>query len=173
MRKTKRPAVRGLAALAVMAAVVTGLALWPSGQGKGGQQAAARARQYLNVTACLLTGSGGIAPGTPGAPVWRAMQAASLATHVMVSYLPDAGRATAATMLNSLASRQCGVIITTGTPAAEVIKAAKDYRHQSFMLVAAPGPVTAAGMTNAIFVSPANARERIGQVIHALAAQAH
>jgi len=31
------------------------------------------ARQYLNVTACLLTDSRGIAPDTPGAPAWAAV----------------------------------------------------------------------------------------------------
>src|SRR6266576_62940 len=85
-------------------------ALWPSNPATAPQ-----ARYYLNVTACLLTDSRGIAPGTPGAPAWAAMQNASLATHVMVSYLPDSGPGHATVMLDTLVQRHCGVIITTGT----------------------------------------------------------
>lgn len=151
-------------------AAVTGSALWPFGH----HQPAARpqARHYLDATACLLTDPGGIAPGTPGAPVWKAMQTASLATHVMVTYLPDTGRADAAVILSTLMQRQCGVIITTGTPAAKVIKAAKADRHQNFVLVAASGTAGPAGVPNTIVVSPASAPARIDQAIRALASQA-
>jgi hypothetical protein len=142
----------------------------------GNHQQAARtqARQYLNATACLLTDPSGITPGTSGAPVWKAMQAASLTTHVMVSYLPAAGPATSKVMLGTLMERQCGVIITTGTPAAEVIKAAKADRHQSFMLVAPSGPAGTAGPTgtagisNLVVVSPASVPRRIDQAIRGL-----
>jgi hypothetical protein len=151
-------------------AAATGSSPWPFGH----QQPAAvpQARHYLDTTACLLTDSRGIAPGTPGAPVWKAMQDASLATHVMVSYLPDTGRADAAVMLSTLMERQCGVIITTGTPAAKVIKAAKADRRQSFVLVAASVPASPAGAPNTIVVSPAGAPARIDRAIRALAAQA-
>ena len=51
---------------------------------------------------CPLTDSRGIAPGTPGAPAWAAMQSASLATHVMVGYLPGTGPGNATLMINTL-----------------------------------------------------------------------
>jgi len=47
---------------------------------------APRARQYLAFTACLLTGSRGLA-GAKGAEAWAGMQAASLATRAKVEYL--------------------------------------------------------------------------------------
>jgi hypothetical protein len=161
------------AAAAVTAGIIaaaTGTSLWPFGH----QQSVAvpQARHYLDTTACLLTDSRGIAPGTPGAPVWKAMQNASLATHVMVSYLPDTGRSDAAVMLSTLMERQCGVIITTGTPAAKVIKAAKADRQQNFVLVAASVPASPAGTPNTTIVSPAGAPARIDRAIRALASQA-
>jgi hypothetical protein len=162
------------AAAAVTAGViaaVTGSALWPFGHHQ--QAAGPQARHYLDATACLLTDPGGIASGTPGAPAWKAMQTASLATHVMVSYLPDTGPADATVMLSTLMERKCGVIITTGTPVAKVIKAAKADRHQSFVLVAAG--TAGAGLTrtsNTIIVSPSGAPARIDEAIRALASQA-
>lgn len=158
------------AATAAVVAVVTGSAPWPFGSSR--PQAGAQARRYLDATACLLTGPGGIAPGTPGAPVWQAMQAASLSTHVMVSYLPATGTADAAVLLSTLADRRCGVIITAGTSAAKVITAARARRQQAFVLVAAQGPADTAGPPNAVVVSPAAAPARVSQAIRGLAAQA-
>src|SRR5581483_7883862 len=66
---------------AVVAAALTGWALRP------GPAPAPQARQYLDVSACLLTGPRGVTPGAPAAPTWAAMEKASLTTHVMVSYL--------------------------------------------------------------------------------------
>jgi hypothetical protein len=170
--RTRLAAGISVAAAAVVTAglIAAATGSWPFGH----HQPAARpqARHYLDVTACLLTDSRGIAPGAPGAPAWKAMQAASLATHVMVSYLPDAGRAGAAVMLSTLMERQCGVIITTGTPAAQVIKAAKADRQQNFVLVSAAVPASPAGTPNTIIVSPAGAPARIDRVIRALAAHA-
>lgn len=154
-------------AAAVLAiAGVTAWMLWPR------PAAAPQARQYLNVSACLLTDPKGVAPGTPAAPVWAAMQSASLATHVMVSYLPATGPATASLMLSTLMERNCGVIIATGAPAADVVKAARSDRHQEFVLVAAPGAAGAGGVPNLVVVSPAGAAARIDQAIRTLAAQA-
>jgi hypothetical protein len=157
-------------------AAVTGSPLWPFGSSRP-HAAGPHARVYLNATACLLTDPGGIAPGTPGAPAWRAMQAASLATHVMVSYLPDTGPGDAGVMLSTLAQRRCGVIIATGIPAAKVIKAARAQRRQKFLLVvspghASPGHAAPAGPPNAVIVSSAGAPARIDQAIRALAGQA-
>jgi hypothetical protein len=159
-------------AVAVTVAVVTGSAPWPFGSSRPHAGTGPQARPYLDATACLLTGPSGIAPGTPGAPVWRAMQAASLATHVMVSYLPDTGPADAAVLLSTLVERRCGVIITSGTSAATVIKVASAGRQQAFVLVVAPGPAVLAGPPNTVIVSPAGAPARVGRAIRVLAAQA-
>ncbi len=153
------------AALVVAAGSVT-WAFWPANPATAPQ-----ARHYLNVTACLLTDSRGIAPGTPGAPAWAAMQSASLATHVMVSYLPDAGPGDATDMLNTLVERHCGVIIATGTAARPVLAAARAYPHQRFLLVAAH-PATGAPTPNAAVVTVADAPQRIDQAIHTLASAA-
>jgi hypothetical protein len=129
-------------------------------------------RRYLDVTACLLTTPSGIAPGTPGAAAWAAMQTASVDTHVMVSYLPEPGPADAAVMLATLTERQCGVIIVAGPAPAQVFKAAKAYPHQRFMLVAVLGTAAAAVPSNTVVVSAATVPKRIDQALHALAAQA-
>jgi hypothetical protein len=130
-----------------------------------------QARQYLNVSACLLTDSRGVVPGTPAAPVWAAMESASTATHVMVSYLPDTGPADVTPMLSTLIQRQCGVIITTAADASQVISAAKADPGQHFLLITATGAVTTAAPENATIVSSAAAADRIDQTIHALATQ--
>lgn len=150
----------------VIAAAVAAWAVWPS------PSPPPHARRYLDVSACLLTGPSGIAAGTPEAPVWAAMQSASLATHVMVSYLSDTGPADTGPMLNTLIERQCGVIVATGTAAADVIAAGKANPHQQFLLVSAPGAASAAGTPNTIVVSEADAAGRIDHVIRALAANA-
>jgi hypothetical protein len=131
-----------------------------------------QARQYLNVSACLLTDSRGVVPGTPAAPVWAAMESASTATHVMVSYLPDTGPADVTPMLGTLIQRQCGVIITTTADASQVISAAKADPSQHFLVVTGAGAVTTPAPENATIVAPAAAADRIDQTIHALAAQA-
>lgn len=154
------------AAAVVAAAGVAAWAWWPR------PAAVADARQYLDVSACLLTGPGGVAAGSPAAPVWAAMRSASLATHVMVAYLPDAGPADVRPVLNTLIERRCGVIIATSGAAAGVIAAGKANPGQRFLLVAAPGVAAAAGTRNTVVVPAADAPGRIGHVIRALAANA-
>jgi len=154
----------GASVTIIAVAAVATWAFWPRAA------AAPHARSYLDVTACLLTAPSGIAPGSPGAPVWAAMRSASLATHVMVSYLPDTGPADASDMLSTLAERQCGVIIATGTAARQVIKVAKAHPRQHFLLVAAPGTPAAQVPANTVIVPAADAPGRIGQAIRALAA---
>jgi hypothetical protein len=156
---------RWFALAVVIAIAAAGWMMWPR------HSAAPRARQYLNVSACLLTDQAGVNPGTPGASVWAAMESASLATHVMVSYLPDTGPTDITPMLNTLVQRKCAVIITAGAEASQVIGTARANPHQHFLLVAA-GPGAAPAAPNTIIVTPAAASARIGQVIHALAAQA-
>lgn len=166
---TGRGTVRIWLVLMGLVAVGAGTAawlLWPR------PAPAPQARQYLNVSACLLTDSRGVVPGTPAAPVWAAMESASLATHVMVSYLPDTGPADVTPMLGTLIQRQCGVIITTTAEPSQVISAAKADPGQHFLLVTAAGAATTAAPANAAIVSPAAAAGRIDQTIHALAAQA-
>jgi hypothetical protein len=166
------------AAVAAVAVAVAAVATWLSWPRPA---VTPHARSYLDVTACLLTAPSGIAPGTPGAPAWAAMQTASLDTHVMVSYLSEPGPADAAVMLATLTERQCGVIIVAGPAPAQVFKAAKAYPHQRFMLVTALGApaVTVPSKTgpsktvpsNTVVVSAASAPKRIDQALHALAAQ--
>jgi hypothetical protein len=152
-------------AAGVAAAVIAVWVLWPH------PAAPPQARQYLNVSACLLTDPDGIVAGAPGAKVWAAMESESLATHVMVSYLPDTGPGDVTPMLNTLVERQCGVIIATGSASVQVIEAAKANPRQHFLLIAGSGTVAAAP-SNAVVVSPSAAPGRIDQAIHALAAQA-
>ena len=153
------------AAVLLAAAGVTAWALWP-------RPAAPQARQYLNVSACLLTDPKGVGPGTPAAPVWAAMQSASLATHVMITYLPATRPADVKPMLNTLIQRQCGVIIATGTATGGVVEAGKANPHQRFLLVTAPGSAAPAATPNTTVVSMAAAPRRIDQAIRALAAHA-
>ena len=149
----------------VIAGAVVAWGVWPS------PSPAAQTRRYLDVSACLLTGPNGIAAGTPAAPVWAAMRSASLATHVMVSYLSDTGPADVGPMLNTLIERQCGVIVATGDVAADVIAAGHANPHQQFLLVAASG-ASVTGTSNTTVVSQAAAAGRIDQVIRTLAANA-
>jgi hypothetical protein len=97
------------------------------------------------------------------------MQKASLTTRVMVSYLPDTGTADAPVMLNTLVQRHCGVIITTGTTARQVLGVAKANPHQRFLLIANPRAAGPATTPNVVIVTAANAPGRIDQVIHTLA----
>jgi hypothetical protein len=156
-------AVGAVAVLAV-AGVVT-WSVWP-------RPAPPHARQYLSVSACLLTDQSGIVAGSPAAPVWAAMQSASLATHVMVSYLPATGPSDVTPMLNTLVQRQCAVIIATGSASSAVAAAGKANPQQRFLLVAAPGTPAAPATQNTVVVSQADAAGRIGQVIRSLAASA-
>ena len=151
----------------VIAAAVVAWGVWPSSPAPAPQ-----ARRYLDTSACLLTGPGGIASGSPAAPVWAAMQSASLATHVMVTYLSDTGPADVGPMLNTLIERQCGVIVATSDARAGVIAAGKANPHQQFLLVAASGASSVTGTSNTTVVSQADASGRIDQVIRILAANA-
>jgi hypothetical protein len=101
--------------------MVAALAVAGSVAGCSSSAPVPRARQYLDVSACLLTDPSGIAAGAAGAPVWSAMESASLATHVMVSYLPDTGPGDVGPMVNTLVERKCGVIITAVAPPAAVV----------------------------------------------------
>jgi hypothetical protein len=164
--RTGRVRIWLAAGVVVIAAAVAAWGVWPS------PAPAEQARHYLDTSACLLTGPSGIVVGAPAAPVWAAMQSASLATHVMVSYLSDTGPTDVGPMLNTLIERHCGVIVATSDAAADVLAAGKANPHQQFLLVAAPGAASAAGTANTTVVSQADASGRIDQVIRTLAANA-
>lgn len=107
-----------------------------------------RARQYLSFSACLLTGSRGLA-GPQAAQAWAGMQDASLATRAKVEYLSAMGPQTTAAALPFLASlvqRDCNVIIAVGrAPLAAVSQAAPRYPAVRFAAVggqASSGNVT-------------------------------
>jgi hypothetical protein len=156
-------------AVAAVVLVVVGWLLWSR---PAPVAAAPRARQYLDTSACLLTGASGVTPGTPGGRAWQAMESASRASHVMVSYLPAAPAAATAT-LNTLIERQCGVIVVTGASRAQVASAAKASPGHQFILVTtstAAGP--AAVPSNTVVVPAADAPGRIDQAVTALAGTA-
>lgn len=75
-----------------------------------------RARQYRDVTACLLTDARGVA-GAEAAPVWAGMQEASLTTRAKVQFLEVDGPETvdnARTYLGSLVLSRCDVVVAVG-----------------------------------------------------------
>lgn len=92
-----------------------------------------RARQYLDFTACLLTGEQGIADAA-AAPAWAGLQDASLATHAKVQYLAVTGPQTvenATPFLASLAQAGCNLVFAAG----DVPVAAIDQHHKEFPAV--------------------------------------
>lgn len=143
-------------------------ALWPRPAA-----IAPRARQYLDASACLLAGADGVTPGTPGGRAWHAMESASLASHVMVSYLPATRPSAVPTLLSTLVERRCGVIVVTGGTRAQVAAAAAASPRHRFIFVvstAAAGP--SAVPPNTIVVPAGQAPARIDQEVSALAGTA-
>jgi hypothetical protein len=160
--------------LAVLAAAVVGVAgwvAWPRLAPAPARAAVRTGREYLDASACLLTGPGSVAAGAAGAPVWAAMSSVSVVTRVMVSYLPDTGPSDAGVMLNTLVLRRCGVIITTGTAVGLVARVARADPGQRFLVVSAAGGAGSGVPANVSVVSPAGAAAAAGQAVHALAAQ--
>ncbi len=85
----------------------------------------ARARQYRDYTACLLTDEHGIA-ADPAKAIWAGMQSASLATRVKVQYLAVVGEQTtdnAVPFLRSLAQGHCGLVFGAGPVASAAVRA--------------------------------------------------
>jgi basic membrane lipoprotein Med (substrate-binding protein (PBP1-ABC) superfamily) len=104
-----------LAGVAVFMLIV-GLSVWIFWPGGGPKKEPARARQYLEVTACLLTDEHGIA-ADPAKTMWGGMQSASLATRAKVEYLAVVGQQTpdnAVPFANSLAQGRCAVVFAAG-----------------------------------------------------------
>lgn len=124
----------------VLLVVCALVAVWVFG---GDDEAAsppdARARQYRNVDACLLTGEDGIGAGTPAAAVWQGMEAFSGDTRVRVTHVPVMGEQSAANALphlNGLIQRDCEVVLATGRAQTEAVrKAAAGHPRVRFVVV--------------------------------------
>lgn len=163
-RTIQRIDIRIRAGVAVIiAGAVAGITLWAlSTPGTPPP----RARRYLQFKACLLTDSKGIS-GSAAAPLWQAMQKASLATRARVQYLPVAGPATAANAtpyLNALIQRHCDIILATGTAQTAAVTAqAPLHPHSHFLIVGATAPQ--ANIT--AIPSPAAASKIITDAVHA------
>jgi hypothetical protein len=170
MDKGRGQAGAVIAAVAVAGVVVAAAwSLWPRPAAVAGP----RARQYLDMSACLLTGSAGIDQGTPGALAWRAMQSASLASHVMVSYLPASGPGSVRALLSTFAERRCGVVVVTGASQVQVASAAKADPGQRFILVTGTASAASAAMpANALIVPAVRAPGLIDREVTALAGAA-
>ena len=117
--------------VAILLAAVLTWALWPS-------QVEPRARQYRDVTACLLTDRQGVT-GTDAAPVWAGMQAASARTHGQVRFLEVTGDQTvdnARAFVGTLLLGRCAVIVAAPGIADGAVRAvAAQYPAQQFLVV--------------------------------------
>ena len=111
--------------------------LWPS------PQAEPRARQYRDVTACLLTGQAGVT-GAQAAPVWAGLQAASARTHGQVRFLEVTGDQTvdnAKSFAGSLVLGRCSVIVAEPGIADGAVRAvAGEHPEQQFVVVGGAAP---------------------------------
>lgn len=118
----------------------------------------ARARQYQDFDACLLTGEDGITAGTPAAPVWQGMERASGDTRVRVTHVPVMGEQTAANALphlNGLIQRDCEVVLATGpAQTATVRKAADSHPRVRFVVVGSAAGDRGATPGNLTVVAP-------------------
>ncbi|HEY0718243.1 MAG TPA: hypothetical protein VGD68_11560, partial [Streptosporangiaceae bacterium] len=150
--RSARPARRRgwVAAIGVTAAGVLTAVLLIVFLPRGGTPLAGpgRARQYLAFDACLLTDAHGLA-GSRAAQAWTGMQAASVATHARVEYLPVAGAQTAGAArpyLASLVQRHCSVVIAVGAaPVSAVSAEARQFTSVRFAVVG--GHATAPNVT--------------------------
>lgn len=127
--------ITGGAAVAVVAGLLTWV-LWPEPP---------RQREYLDATACLLTGEQGVTE-EPARTVWTTMQSASVKSLVRVQNLQVNGPQTvenAAAHLASMTDGGCGVIVATGPAQIDAVtRAASGHGDIRFLTV---GGGTAAG----------------------------
>lgn len=133
----RRGAWAGGGALLVVCALV---AVWTfGGDDETASPPDARARQYQDIDACLLTGEDGIKAGTPAASVWQGMEAASDDTRARVTHVPVVGEQNAANALphlNGLIQRDCEVVLATGPAQTETVrKAAGSHPRVRFVVV--------------------------------------
>lgn len=125
--------------------------LWPS------PPAEPRAREYRDVTACLLTDRAGVA-GAQAAPVWAGMQAASARTHGQVRFLAVTGAQTvdnAETFAGSLVLGRCAVIVAEPGIADGAVRAVAG-RHPEQRFVVVGGAAVSAGNVSRVDGSPAS-----------------
>jgi hypothetical protein len=145
-----------------LAATVGGLLAWPSSS----SGTAPQARGYLeSFTACLLTGSRGLAAAQT-ALLWRGMQDASLATQAKVEYLPVmSGSTTAAALpyLASLVERHCNVVVAAGGAEVAVVSA-QASRFPSVQFVV-PGPAAAGSHVIGLRGPPSALPDAVASVI--------
>ncbi|MFF5229384.1 hypothetical protein [Dactylosporangium sp. NPDC000521] len=118
----------------LVVAIVLMVSLWPDPAPES------REREYLQFTACLLTPADGVRDPA-AAPVWKAMQDASLQTQAKAQYLEISGAQTvdnAVTFLNSLAQGDCDLIFASGDlPVQAVVKGASTFPAERFVTVGA------------------------------------
>ncbi|MEV6964290.1 hypothetical protein AB0M47_04165 [Hamadaea sp. NPDC051192] len=130
--------------------VVAGFLLWPRADTEP------LARQYRDVSACLLTDSAGIAAADVQ-PVWAGMQDASLQTLGQVRYAEIAGEqdiANGRTFVNTLVLGKCLVIVGAGKLPVETIAAvARESPQQRFVIVSSGGPALTPGTGNLSLIS--------------------
>jgi hypothetical protein len=153
-----RPRQLAVAALALSLGVVAAWAFWPDPR--------PRQREYLDATACLLTDEKG-ATGKDAAPIWSAMQDASVSSLVRVQYLPVNGPQTAdnaRAYVASLAGGKCGVVIAVGTAQVDAVTAiAHTFPAARFVTVGGGSP------SANVSVVEASDLATIGQQVSALA----
>lgn len=119
--------------LAVAVLVVVMVVWW-----SGSAEEEPRARQYHDVTACLLTDSRGVV-GDEAASVWAGMQEASLSTLTKVQFLEVDGPETvenARSYLGSLVLGGCDLVVAVGQAQVGAVSAdAAAYPDLRFVVV--------------------------------------
>jgi basic membrane lipoprotein Med (substrate-binding protein (PBP1-ABC) superfamily) len=129
-----------------------------------------RQREYLDVTACLLTDANGVT-GEAARPVWAALQEASVDSRARVQYLAVAGpptQANAEAHVASLAGSRCGLVVAVGPEQTEAVSAtAMTFPRVRFVTVD-----SGASSDNVAVVSADTLRETIGQELTKLAESA-
>jgi hypothetical protein len=124
-----------VAAAALILGAVAAWAFWP--------EPAPRQREYLDATACLLTDEKGVT-GEETAPIWSAMQDASVSSLVRVQYLPVNGPQTAdnaRAYVASLAGGRCGVVLAVGAAQIDAVNAsAQTFPAARFVTVGGGKP---------------------------------
>ena len=164
--RTDSPQRRRLwwAAVAASVLAVAGIGtwlLWPEEP---------RQREYLDVTACLLTDESGVA-GAAAKPVWAALQEASVASRARVQYLAVAGpqtEANARAHAASLAGGRCGLVIAVGPTQVDAASATAQTFPQVRFLTVDSG--TASANVAVVPAAPADAlRTAIARELSTLA----
>jgi hypothetical protein len=167
LTRLRRPHGRAewLAAIGAGAALLTliGWLAWPDADEPP------RARQYRDVTACLLTGADGLQGEQAGA-VWAGMQEESARTRVRVQYLAAADAVSVEDTMPyvvSLAQGGCRIVVVAGgLPGDAVYRAAGRFPEVRFVVIggsAAQGNVSVAptGPPSRLRVTGADAVSRV------------